>query len=43
MNRHLSLLLFTGLALGQYKTNAVLKLVGKCASHLETSKLTDQN
>ena len=42
MNRHLSLLQFIGLALGQYKTIAVLEFEGKGASQPETSTLTER-
>jgi len=42
MNRHLSLLLFIGLALGQYKTIAVFKFEGIGTSQPEISALTDQ-
>ena len=42
MNRHLSLLLFIGLALGQYKIIVVLEFIGKGASQSETSILTSQ-
>jgi len=42
MNRYLSLLLFIGLALRQYKTIAVDGFDGKSISQSETSTLTDQ-
>ena len=42
MNRHLTLSLFIGLALGQYKTIAVIEFKGKGASQSETSTLTER-